>query len=96
MAYDVARFHQLPTANVLLVLTIPRGIAAALGPLIAACLYRTSHSNPTEAVSPSDFWSVRLFVGLNLGALFPMAWLVRAVRRRAEEDSKSKKLEETF
>ncbi|PWN34550.1 MFS general substrate transporter, partial [Meira miltonrushii] len=62
-AYDISRLYNMQTANVLLGLTIPRGLASAIGPLIAAALYHPEKNQAKAIFGAFGFDGLIVFVG---------------------------------
>lgn len=79
-AYDISRLHNMQTANVLLTLTLPRGLAAAVGPLIAASLYEPERNTAKAIFGAYGFGGLVGFVGGCMGGVVvvvPVLWWVR-------------------
>lgn len=82
-AYDISRLYNMQTANVLLGLTIPRGLASAIGPLIAAALYHPEKNQAQAIFGAFGFDGLIVFVGVSMFAVMPFAPLITYSKQKA-------------
>jgi MFS family permease len=82
-AYDISRLYNMQTANVLLGLTIPRGLASAIGPLVAAALYHPEKNQAKAIFGAFGFDGLIVFVGTCMIALMPFAPLISYSKAKA-------------
>lgn len=82
-AYDISRLYNMQTANVLLGLTIPRGLASAIGPLVAAALYHPEKNQAKAIFGAFGFDGLIVFIGTCMVALMPFAPLISYSKRKA-------------
>jgi MFS family permease len=93
-AYDISRLHNMQTANVILFLTVPRGLASAVGPLIAAKLYHPEDNTAKAIFGAFGFDGLIVFVGSCMVVLLPFALLLSYFRRKALSSADPDSLQE--
>lgn len=95
-AYDVSRLKSMQTAHVVLSFTFVRGLAAAIGPLVAAALYDPEENQEKTIFGAYGFDGLILFVGACMGIVALCAPLLSYLRRKAFADANMASLQERF
>jgi MFS family permease len=80
-ATDIARLRNMQSADVMISYTIMRGIAAIVGPLVAAKLYRPDLKADAAVFGSFGFRSLTIFVGIMMSLVAGLAVLAEFSRR---------------
>jgi hypothetical protein len=80
-ATDIARLRNMQSADVMISFTIMRGIAAILGPLVAAKLYRVDLKADAAVFGGFGFAPLTIFVGVCMALVAGLAVLAEFSRR---------------
>ena len=80
-ATDIARLRHLQAADVMITFTMVRGVAAIVGPLLAAKLYRPELRTERAIFGSFGFASLTIFVGVCMTVLTFVAIAIEVSRR---------------
>jgi MFS family permease len=80
-ATDIARLRNMQSADVMITYTIMRGIAAIVGPLVAAKLYRPDLKADAAVFGSFGFAPLTIFVGICMSLVAGLAVLAEVSRR---------------
>lgn len=95
-AFDISRLKSMQTANVLLSFVFIRGVASAVGPLVAASLYNPQKNPLKQVFGAFGFENLIIFVGTcMLGLIF--CWPITSnLRQKAVANANERNTREQF
>jgi MFS family permease len=95
-AYDVSRLKSMQTANVILSFTFVRGIAAVIGPLVAASLYDPLRNKDQAVFGAFGFDKLIIFVGTCMAILVACTPVLSLLRKKVTVIVNQSSLQEQF